>query len=197
MLVDFEGTSSDLQQLAQTFANAVKATQPVVGTLLVPPSSGAAVPALSNRQNGEGPGLFDIIEAGEPAVAAPAQAPAAKPQNGSKKKKLRTPNPISDLDLTSGPKPFKEYYEEHAPKDHSKRYLVVAHWLREYRNIAEVGADHVYTCYRFLGMAVPDDVLSVFRGLKKQAWVEAGSSPGTFRINHIGENQLTQAKGTE
>jgi hypothetical protein len=162
------------------------------------PANGPSVSSPTNRQNGDGPGLFDQLDAGEPIHAqSEAEAPAASPPNSTrKKKKLRTPVPL-DLDLTSGSKPFKTYFEEQEPKTDSKRYLVIAQWLKEHRNIPEIGADHVYTCYRFLGMSVPEDVLSVFRGLKKQAWVEGGSSPGMFKINHIGENQLTQAKKKE
>ena len=121
---------------------------------------------------------------------------AAKPHNGAKRKH-KTPSIISELEFISGVKPFKEYIEEQTPKDHSKRYLAITQWLKEYRGIAEVGADHVYTCYRFLSMAVPNDILSVFRALKKQGWVETGSEPGLFKINHIGENKLTPAKNKE
>src|SRR5262249_55124050 len=151
IMVDFDGTSSDLQQLAHTFANAVKAPQPVVA--LSPPLNGNPA-ALPQPKPDEQRSLLDEPADAEP-EAEPAAAPAHKAQNGARKKRHRTPNPISDLDLSGGPKPFKEYYEEHAPKDHSKRYLVIAQWLKEYRNIAEIDLDHIYTCYRFLSMVVP------------------------------------------
>ncbi len=192
IVVDFDGSSNDLHQLAGAIANAVKPPQPVVLTLPAP----AAQPALTHRLNGEQPGLFDQhADAGEiEHVQSDAEPVAIKPTDGARKKRrLRTPVAI-DLDLTTGPKPFKEYFEEMAPKSDSRRYLVIAQWLKEYRSIAEIGADHVYTCYRFVGMSVPEDLLRVFRGLKKQAWVDSGSGPGLFKINHIGENHLTKNK---
>lgn len=191
IMVDFEGTSSDLQQLSQTLANAVKAPQSVVAGL--PPPQNRHTSALPPSQPLEQPGLFDEAEADEQEEEL--AAPAPRPQNGTKKKpKVRTPVVLNDLNLTDGDKPFEKYIEEQAPKKHSKRYLVIAQWLKEYRNIAEVGADHVYTCYRHLGLSVPDDVLSVFRGMKKQGWVTDGTEPGTFKINHIGEKQLIPTK---
>ena len=192
IMVDFDGTSSDLQQLAQTFANAVKAPQSVVVTLPAPQQNGHP-PALPHAQPAEQPGLFDEVEAAEQG-AEPA-APVARPQNGTKKKpKLRTPVVLTDLNLTDGDKPFEKYVEEQTPRKHSKRYLVIAQWLKECRNITEVGADHVYTCYRHLSLSVPDDVLSVFRAMKKQGWVTEGSEPGMFKINHIGKKQLIPTK---
>ena len=55
--------------------------------------------------------------------------------------------------------------------------------------------NHIYTCYRFLNMNnLPEDVLSIFRSLKKGAWVVAGSEAGMFKITHVGENKLAQAR---
>jgi hypothetical protein len=194
VVVDFEGPSNDLHQLAQTLVHAVKPPEPVV--LNVP---SATPPSLTVRQNRDGPGLFDHLDAGQPdstqQEAEPAQVVSAL-DGSRKKRKLRTPVPL-DLDLNTGAKPFKNYIEEVAPKSDAKRYLAIAQWLKEHRGIAEIGADHVYTCYRFLSLSVPDDVLSVFRGLKQRAYVVAGSARGMFRINHIGENQLTQANNEE
>lgn len=190
IVLDLDVASGDLNQLAGAILNAVNPPVPAVTTL-----QPALPPTLPLRQNGDQPGLL------EEQIEAPSQqewhhqvrdAPldAAKPSNGvRKKKRLRTPQPV-DLDLVTGDKPFKDYYDEVAPKNDSKRYLVISQWLKVYRGINEIGADHVYTCYRTLGMQVPEDVLSVFRGLKKQGWVESGSSPGLFKINHIGENYL-------
>ncbi len=190
IMVDFDGASSDLQQIAQTFANAVKATHPV--PVALPPAQNGHPPALPHAQPAEPPGLFDQLEPVEQEAETP---PAPRPQNGAKKKpRLRSPVVLTDLNLTDGPVPFEKYVEEQAPKDHSKRYLAISQWLKEYRSITDVTADHVYTCYRFLGLSVPDDVLGVFRGMKKEGWVVSGAERGTFRITHVGEKQLNHAR---
>jgi len=117
VLVDFEGPSGDLQQLAQTFANAVKIPQPVVVNL--PPQDPMRTIIGSAEAKGNGAPSLDATPAAEVA-ATPAQeeventSPSAKPQNGTKKKRYKTPSVIEDLDLTSGSKPFKEYMEEQA-----------------------------------------------------------------------------------
>lgn len=192
VVLDFDLAQGEISQLAGAIVSALKPPVQVVQAL--PPAPPKALPF---RHNGDQAGLFDHqTEADDQQQELPPEhhdAPVAAAQpatNGvRKKKRLRTPQPL-DLDLVSGEKPFKDYYDEIGPKNDSRRYLVVAQWLKAYRGIAEIGADHVYTCYRTLGMQVPEDVLSVFRGLKKQGWVESGSAAGLFKINHIGENHL-------
>jgi hypothetical protein len=197
MLVDLEGTSQDLQQIAQAFAHAVKASHPAVVQMpaLPAPQEPAPMRALNSaaEANGHGAATLNGEVATEPAPAPADTASPSKPQNGSKRK-LRTPVLISELEFTSGPKTFQAYIEEQAPKDHSKRYLAIAYWLRQFRSIAEISIDHVYTCYRALGLGVPDDVGGVLRGLKRQAWMETGSAKGFFKLTHIGENQLIPEK---
>ncbi len=188
VFVEFDGASGDLQQIAQTLANAVRQQPVVVNAPALPPAKPtASLPA------GEGgnPGLFDgdaeIEEEDRP--DAPPRPPAAKRSAGVRKK-LKTPSPVPGLEFASGAKSLKDYMEEQSPRGNPKKYLAITQWLKEYRAVEEVGADYVYTCYRALGWTVPDDVLSVFRSLKKQAWVEDGSGPGLYKINHIGEGQL-------
>lgn len=189
VVLDLDLAAGDMNQLAGAILSAIKPPLQVVTALPSAPPK-----PLTYQQNGDQPGLFDQQIEAEEQQELPSQhdTPVAtgKPTNGvRKKKRLRTPQPL-DLDLVTGDKPFKDYHDEIGPKNDSRRYLVIAQWLKVYRGITEIGADHVYTCYRTMSMQVPQDVLSVFRGLKQQGWVESGSARGLFKINHIGENHL-------
>lgn len=193
MLVDFDGSSDDLQQLAHTFAQAVKIPQPILVAPAPPiPLNGHVAPGVHGKPLEQAEEaqetLIDPTEA-EPAAVDTAERGNSKPSGGTKRK-YKSPEVIADLEFTSGSMPLKQYMDEQAPEEHSKRYLAIAFWLKEYRSYQEIGADHVYSCYRALGLNVPDDVLSVFRGLKKRGWVVEGTEKGLFKINHIGEGQL-------
>jgi hypothetical protein len=196
VMVEFDGPSGDLQQLAQTLANAVKPQQivvqaPTAAPLLAP----AHLPVNALPQNGVAQNVFDAVTPELPQNPVP-EPPLTKSPNGTKRK-MKTPNLISDLDFNSDPKPFKAYIAEIDPQDHQRRYLAITQWLKEYRQIEEAGADHIYTCYRFLDLSVPDDMTVTFRKLKALAWVERGSARGMYKITHIGENQLTEARKKE
>jgi hypothetical protein len=79
-------------------------------------------------------------------------------------------------------------------EDHGRRYLGITQWFKEHRQTPEIGADHIYTCYKFLGLPVPEDVTVAFRNLKQSGAVAKGSARGLYRITHIGENMLTEAR---
>lgn len=187
--VDFDGPADQLQQLVQTFAQAVKAPQQIFVTAPAPAALPAPSPFGGDSRVLEQPGeITAVVEDGHPpqAVNGSATEAGTKPR----RRKYKTPSVIPDLEFTGGPMPLQRYIDVQAPEENSKRYLAIAFWLKEYRNYEEIGADHIYTCYRALGLNVPDDVLSVFRGLKKRGWVIEGSQQGLFKINHIGEGQL-------
>lgn len=187
--VDFDGPADQLQQLVQTFAQAVKAPQQIFVTTPAP----AALPAPTPFSGGN-----RVLEQAAEVAAVVVDAPPAETVNGAateagakpRRRKYKTPAVIADLEFTGGPMPLQRYIDEQAPEENSKRYLAIAFWLKEYRGYEEIGADHIYTCYRALGLNVPGDVLGVFRKLKGQGWVVEGSQKGLFKINHIGEGQL-------
>lgn len=191
MLVEFDGTSDDFQQLVQTFTQAVKAAPPVTQQ---PPRQASAIDAHS--QAPDRPGLFDGVTSPNPAEAedAPPPVPSASTKSNGGKRKHRTPTVLADLDLKGGKMPFEEFMERQAVENHSKRYLAIAWWFKEYRGVATVGADHIYTCYRYLGLSVPADVLEPFRKMKPNGWVTNGEDSGTYAINHVGEKHLSPVK---
>jgi hypothetical protein len=92
--------------------------------------------------------------------------------------------------MVSGQVPFAEYFRSKNPATHSKRYLVIAAWLKEYRQLTEIGIDHVYTCYRTMGLSPVADMGQVFRGCKQRGWFYSGSQRGLFAINHVGLGQV-------
>lgn len=190
VLVEGEVAPGELQMFAQTFAAALKPPQQQNGVQAH--QAAITTPPALPRPQVEQPSLFDEGPA-EDEVPEPGSLPAAKSHTGVKKK-LRTPQLVSELEFTSGPKSLEEYIHEIDPKEHSRRYLALTYWLRQYRNCPEVSGDHIYSCYRALGLHVPRDVGSVFRALKRQEWVEPGSKTGCYKITHIGENLLTKPK---
>ena len=119
----------------------------------------------------------------------------SKDKDGQRKKgtfrQYRTPQTI-DIDLTSGEMPLKVFIEQKNPDNENKKYLTIAYWFKKYKNIPDVSADHVYTCFRFMGWNVLADVTRPFRNMKgkQYGWINAGSTKGTYTINHVGENVI-------
>ncbi len=119
--------------------------------------------------------------------------------NGTKKtgaaRQYRTPK-VLNIELSDGEVPLKRFLEDKNPDGDIKRYLAIAFWLKKYRNIPEISADHTYTCYRHMGTGwpFPSDPTAAFRTMKRKnyGWMTSGAGKGTYSINHIGENEVNK-----
>ena len=186
IMLEAEGNAADLQQIAQAITNAVRPTT-VIHQVAPQPAMPALPGNVASQSNGAELDLHpsvEIVDEGDAVASHP-----KKPSSSGVKKKRPVPS-VLDLDLTSGSTPFVQYFQQKNPDTHSKRYLVIAAWLKEYRQIEEIGIDHIYTCYRTLNLNVVRDVGSIFRGDKRQGWFHSGSQAGFFAINHVGLGQV-------
>lgn len=190
IMLEADGSDiADLQQIAQAITNAVRPT-----IIQLPPTQ--TTPALvQNSTHGiEPPAALPSAEIQTPEESH--AVPARKAPGNGQKRKLPVPT-VLELDLVSGPMPFTRFVQDKKPSDHSKRYLVIAAWLKEHRQLNEISIHHIYTCYRKLNLSVVADVAGVFRGAKKQGWFYAGSEPGMYAINHIGLGLVEEMGGDE
>jgi hypothetical protein len=196
-VIHFE-TESDNTTLAEN----IRAVANTLSRALTPQTRVVQRPAQITAGNGVDSGAevllepdvdgFDDIIDVEPAQVGSKAKTAKTPV-------LRQPQPL-DLDLISGEVPFKDFMEQKNPTTDIKRYLVIAFWLKHYRNINDVTMDHAYTCYRFMGAGwnVPKDASAPFRQMKtkRYGWANSGANPGSFAINHLGENEVNNMGGS-
>lgn len=156
-----------------------------------PLSTSAQLPA------GNGGTADPVAEVDEEEAIDRETMPSLSTSSASTKKgasrQYRTPQAV-DLDLTSGDVPLRDFLEQKKPDSDIRRYLVIAYWLKKYRNIEEVTMDHAYTCYRDMGTGwqVPGDAAAPLRAMKgkQYGWMKGGSAKGAYVINHLGENEV-------
>jgi hypothetical protein len=189
-VIHFE-TESDNATLAEN----IRAVANTLARALTP-SHSRAVPRPAQLTGVNGAAAVESapeeIDDFDDAIDIEATSVGTKPKTG-KAPTPRQPQPI-ELDLITGEVPLKAFLEKKNPTSDVKRYLSIAYWLREYRSINEITMDYAYTCYRHMGTGwnVPKDASSPFRQMKKKqyGWMASGSTPGSFAINHLGENEV-------
>lgn len=187
IMLEAEGDASDLQQIAQAITNAVRPSFVQVA----PASTTTSVNRIASQKNIELPdNTLPFMQDDELEAVEPQSVPKRPPSGSTKKRTLPTPSVIDDLDLNNAEIPFKKYHQDKNPTNHNKRYLVIAAWLKHYRQIDEIGTDHIYTCYRTIGLNVVPDVGGPFRSCKSQGWFSPGSQRGLYAINHVGLNEV-------
>jgi hypothetical protein len=107
------------------------------------------------------------------------------------------PKVIDDLDMTTAPT-LAEFAASRNTKSRHRRYLIIAAWLHDHRDIKAVSADHVYTCYRHMNWPtnIPD-FAQPLRELKHKQFFTS-PEPGKYSINQLGLAQAAKnGSGTD
>lgn len=106
----------------------------------------------------------------------------------AKARVLRSPD-VLDIDLVKPVPSLKSFFDGKDPMEISKRYLMSIYWLKHHGGHAEVSSDHIHTCFRHMSWKTPKDAMQPLRTMKsRQQWLHKGQAPGTYTINHVGEN---------
>ena len=192
-VIHFE-TESDNATLAEN----IRAVANTLARALTPQPRTVPRPAQLTSGNGAAgagaPPVEQDVDDFDDAIDIEVTPVSAKPK-GNKPATPRQPQPL-ELDLISGDVPLKAFLEQKKPTSDVKRYLVIAYWLKQYRSINDITMDHAYTCYRHMGSGwnVPKDAGIPLRQMKqkKYGWMSSGSTPGSYAINHLGENEVNK-----
>ena len=185
---ELEGGNTSLQESLRSLAASLSRGGRTVAVLpqkaATPHSNGASAPEEVDPQQD----LFS--ESDEQLEEIPNEAPT--PTRASRSGKVRAPQ-ILDLDLTSGSMPLAKFCQEKAPDSDIAKYLVIAAWLKQFREISAVSIDHIHTCYRHLGWYTPKNPLQPLIDLKKKkSWLNKADGKGEYAINHVGENEVAK-----
>lgn len=115
------------------------------------------------------------------------------PAAAKKRVRRAAPKPqlINDLDLQSEP-PLSSLGTF---KSHLKRYLAIAAWLHDHRNIEVIDERYIYTCYRHLNWPTDvSDFAQPLRALKHKQFFES-PEVGKYAINQLGLQKAKEASG--
>ena len=118
--------------------------------------------------------------------------------NGTERKKRIPPscNLVSDLDIMAGPMPLKTFLESKGSRSKAQdRLVIVATWLKKYKDYAEVSRDHLYTCYQQMGGSGQwkclNDWDTYIRTLaKRKSWFEKGANENSFKVSIVATNYV-------
>jgi len=94
---------------------------------------------------------------------------------------------LSDLDLTRGDVPFKEFCTQKNPKGDNEKYLVIATWFHKYGGLDTISTDHIFTGYQTMSWKSNQrDVGQPLRFMKKKRSYFENPEKNTWKITHVG-----------
>ncbi len=192
MEVELEGNNETLLEGIRNITSAMPQTV-VVNAKQVParaPTKAiASGPAFSPEHQEEETDVAQEAEANEIAEERPTVEKESRRARGPRPAG-KIPPLAENLNIDGDPMPLRQFCLALKPLEELSdldKTVAVAMWLKEHRQIDEVGASELYTCYKFMDWAPPIDPTSPMRNLKNKTQKMDISSPGKYRLTTLGE----------
>jgi hypothetical protein len=114
-----------------------------------------------------------------------AQSAKAKPKGKAK----LSPSIVKDLNLKpSGKKSLDAFSSEKKPSSNQQKCAVSVYYLRNELALDEVGADHIYTCFKHMKWRVPSDLRNTLQyTASKDGWLDTADM-SDIKMTAIGDN---------
>lgn len=136
-------------------------------------------------------------EIDESAIAGESIEVDAAPQaadNGTKgpRRKPTTPQ-IVEVKLPPGKQDLEPFLARFKPESQIEKSLVCVAWWTQELGIADVGPNHLYTCFKMMKWTDgPNDFRVPLNDMdRKKEWLAKGER-GAWRLSHIGERELAR-----
>ncbi len=123
---------------------------------------------------------------------ASAEYPVNEKKANSAKKVSKSSNSSIIKDLNLKPKDgksLKEFYAEKNPESNIERNTVFVYYLEKILNINDITADHIFTCYKEMGLKIPLNLRqSIFDTASSRYGYLDGSDTQHIKLIIRGEN---------
>jgi len=126
----------------------------------------------------------NTVQETEPEYPAPEDA-SGESHKANKPRKYTQPKFLSDLELTAGQDSFKNYAATKDPKSDNQKYLIIARWLQQHKNIDTVTIDHIFTCFQAMKWPSQKDIGQPLRFMTKNNSYFEKNGKG-WKLTHVG-----------
>lgn len=111
---------------------------------------------------------------------------------GKKKSGSSMPSIVKDLDLSGRKKGgrLKDFYSLYDAMTNFDRNLIFVYYLQEKLGVKDISVDHIFTCYRDIGLKVPKALhQSLLDTNNRKGWIDT-SDTGKLSVTIPGVNYL-------
>lgn len=97
---------------------------------------------------------------------------------------------LTDFDfIPSGQKSLKVYFNEFEPKTNYDRNLIFVYYLQEILSTTNISTDHIYSCYRNLGLKIPSFPQTLVDTNVNKGWIST-SNTNDIKVTRTGMNYI-------
>ncbi|PST83088.1 hypothetical protein C7T94_10760 [Pedobacter yulinensis] len=120
--------------------------------------------------------------------------PGSGGKTGKKKKSGGLPSVVADLNLyPKGEQSLNDFYGSFSPKSNFDKNLIFVYYLTQKLKLTPIGVDHIFTCYRQIGVALPSSIAqSIIDTSFHKSWVSSADL-ANIQLTTSGLNYLEQS----
>ncbi|WP_439473700.1 hypothetical protein [Algoriphagus formosus] len=97
---------------------------------------------------------------------------------------------VTSLNLVSaGSKSLKDFFAEYDAKNNFDYNIIILYYLKNELTDIEVSVNHIYTCYKHLGLKVPNITQSLRDTKNRKGWIDTSNSDD-LKVTIAGENYI-------
>lgn len=183
-LIEVEGSEAFILELYGDFKERISHPAPL--------AIQSSKPVIAESSELDEPEPLKTYNAPASAKTIPVAKTAAT--NGARKPKRsrkEEPKLLTDLDLNQGQLGrLKEFHGKYAPKTNMEQNLIFTYFLKDGLGLDEVSEDHLFTCYRTVGIKIPGALRqSVLDTAQTKGWVDTDAT-GLIRLTTVGRNYI-------
>lgn len=113
-----------------------------------------------------------------------------------KSNSAKTPQYLSDFDFRpSGKESLKDFFNRYDSKSNLEHNLLFTYYLQEIVKVESITTNHIFSCYRHLGLKIPSFPQTLIDTKSRKGWIETANSDNLKvtreGINHF-EHEFTR-----
>lgn len=150
------------------------------------PDAATIIPRIEDNSNSTAESS-EIIEAKESKDKSPKPA---KKKSVAKPSATKSYSLISSMNLVSnGSESLKDFYGKYDAKNNFDHNILILYYLKRVIKESNIGPNHIYTCYKHLGIKVPNIAQSLRDTKSRKGWIDT-SETEDLKVTVAGENYI-------
>ena len=181
VMFQLEGSDETIQEGFRVFGQALDKIAPSLPSQISLPRE---VPRVSDTQKDS-----DIEVAPQTEEVSPQPELFQSQREKTSPRKIPTMSLVKDLDLRPENKEsLRDFHSSKKPDSQKEHIAVFVYYLTKILEIESVTPNHIYTCFKDVGVRTPKDIPQAIRNTaSKNGWVDSSDGENIKMANH-GEN---------
>ena len=193
VMFQIDGSDDTLRDAIKVLGQGIEKLSPggqiyrALPTVSAPTRVNGTIPQASESE----PAEPEYVESGVPEdVAESAETSTGNSEKPKKKRIQKAIVAVKGIDWDSD-QSFRDYAKQKNPSNAQEKYLVVAGWFKNHRDVSVIGPGHIVAAFDVMDWQKPENIPNVFAVIKNtKEWFDKGEKSNEWVLAQRGLNAL-------